>query len=115
MIAVAGLPRMTFMSPGSLAGGFVRVSGATYRESSPLHPNTRNIYMRHIIVKRAIWEGRGQCSRAERAMQVLDLLNWVQTPTGDAELWSWRRSLAVMTLVSLALWGLVILAIAAAF
>ncbi|HJS33563.1 MAG TPA: hypothetical protein VJ924_16335 [Alphaproteobacteria bacterium] len=48
-------------------------------------------------------------------MQVLDLLNWVQTPTGDAELWSWRRSLAVMTLVSLALWGLVILAIAAAF
>ena len=46
-------------------------------------------------------------------MQVLDLLDWVHAPTDDVEPWSWRRSLVVMVFISLALWGLLFLAIIA--
>lgn len=48
-------------------------------------------------------------------MQALDWLNWVHAATGEREIWSWRRSIAAMVLMSLALWGLLILAIIAAF
>ena len=78
----------------------------------PLYPSP-GIPYDPIIQKTGQRNGRGQCSRAERAMQVLDLLDWVHAPTDDVEPWSWRRSLVVMVFISLAMWGLLLLAIIA--